>query len=711
MDETEFDLRSIFGLLRRQFRLIIITMIAVVAIAGTIAFSLTPIYTASALILVDPSSKNLLDPEAQATSSSADSARIDSEVELVRSDNVLLKVIQQESLVADEEFGVSIGTWARVLSFFRLAEPTLPSGEDALNQALSQLRSAVSVQRRGLTYLISVQVSSEEPAKAARLGNAVTQAYIADQLASKVNSALASRDILQARINQARDAIVSSEDSYDSFIAENISRITQDAGRTDLASMQAQIAQLEDARSESSDLANAVQTAIGAGDLDSIVATLQSDALTELERQREDLQQNLAGATAGTPVEVNLRNELAAIEEQMRTTATTEVSALRNSVQQSQTQENNLRQTLRTEVLNSSLSADVLTRLYELQQGAELARSQYQTLLSRAQDLEAQADLQLADSRIVSPALAPRSPSFPNKTLILAIAVIAALGLGIALAFLYENLIGGFTSEEQVESVLRTPVATTVPRQRTKTEKESLANMMVLSPLSVYAEAIRRARAAIQQSLRNRTSDLHGPDSKVIMVTSTAPNEGKTTLALSLARSYALSGQKTLLIDCDLRKPSIHRHLDLEPSKGLLDFLASDGDEMVSLPSILSQDHLTPVTIIVGARRSDLPTDQLLAGPSFGRLIKAATMSFDIIVLDTPPIGPVVDGLYIAPFADAILFVARWASTSQIEARKSVASLAAAKSPETPIITVLNQQDESRATYQRKYGDYYSYTT
>lgn len=711
MDETEFDLRTIFGLLRRQFRLIVITVIVVVAIAGTIAFTLTPIYTSSALILVDPSSKNLLDPESQSSTAGADSARIDSEVELVRSDNVLLKVIQEQNLVADEEFGVSIGTWARVLSFLRLAEPSLPSGEAALNQALSQLRGSVTVQRRALTYLISVQVHSEDPAKSARLANALTQAYIADQLAAKVNSTLASRDILQARINQARDAIVSSESSYDEFISENITRITQDAGRSDLASMQAQIAQLETARSRSSDLANTVQSALVSSDLDTIVASLQSDALTELERQREGLQQNLSGATAGSSVEVNLRSELAALEEQMKATATGEITALRDSVQQSQTQENSLRQNLRTEVLNSSLSADVLARIYELQQNAELARNQYQTLLSRAQDLETQADLQLADSRIVSPALSPRSPSFPNKTLILAIAAIAALGLGVGIAFLYENLIGGFTTEDQVHSVLRTPVATTVPRQRAKTEKDSIANMMVTSPLSVYAESIRRARAAIEQSLRGRAALNHDNASKVIMVTSTAPNEGKTTLALSLARSYALSGQSTLLIDCDLRKPSIHRHLELEPSKGLLDFLSSDGDNMEALHSILQKDSITPATIVVGARRSDLPTDQLLAGRSFGRLIQAAVKSFDVVVLDTPPIGPVVDGLYIAPFADAILFVARWASTSQLEARRSVSSLAAAKSPDTPIITVLNQQDESRATYQRKYGDYYSYNS
>lgn len=711
MDEAEFDLRSIYGLLRRQFRLIIITMAVVVGIAATIAFTLTPVYTSSALILVDPSSKNLLDPEAQMTSSSADSARIDSEVELVRSDSVLLDVIREKNLLSDEEFGVSIGLWPRVLAFFRLAEPALPSGEEALNQALAQLRSSVTVQRRGLTYLISVSVHSESRAKAAELANAVTEAYIADQLASKVNSTLASRDILQSRIDQAREAIASSENSYDSFIRENLDRIAADAGRTDLTSMQSQISQLEAARANTSALASTVQTALGSNDLDTVVASLQSEALTELERQRDELQQNVANAAAGSPAAVNLQQELAAIEDTIRDQATSEIQGLRATVQRDQEQADVLRQNLRTEVLNSSLSADVLTQLYELQQSAELARTQYQTLLRRANDLEAQADLQLADSRIVSPALPPRSPSFPNKTLILAIAAIAALGLGIGLAFLYENLFGGFVSEEQVEAVLRTPVAASVPRQRAKSERDSLANLMVTAPLSVFAEAVRRARVSLEQALRKVGPGGAEPTSKVIMVTSTSPNEGKTTMSLSLARSYALSGQRTLLIDCDLRKPSIHRHLNMEPSTGLIDFLASGPDAQDTIGSVVTTDSITPVTIIVGSRRSDLPTDQLLAGPSFGRLMAAARNSFDVIVLDTPPIGPVVDGLYIAPYVDAILFVTRWASTWQGDARKSVISLTAAKSPDAPLITVLNQQDESRGSYQRKYGSYYSYTT
>nr|WP_295884923.1 Wzz/FepE/Etk N-terminal domain-containing protein [uncultured Devosia sp.] len=706
MEETTIDLRSIADLLRRQFRLIAISVISVVLLAGLVTFSLTPIYSASTLILVDPTRKNLLDPEAQMMGTSSDSARIDSEVEILRSDNVLLKVIEAEDLTADASVGVSLSLRERVLTFLRLADPAPPTATEALNQALNNLRNAVSVQRRGLTYLIAVSARSQDPERAARLANAISQAYIEDQVQSKVSSTLASRDILQARIVQAREAITMSEGSFDSFIDTNIERIATDSGRSDLTRIQQQIRQLNQARNDNARIADQVQNSLANDDWETVVASLQSQALSELERQRADLANQLSGTAEGSAVAVDLQQELASIESRLRDTATSEVSALRQSVTDSQTQEDALRQDLRRDILNGSLPPDVLTDIFELQQNAELARNQYQTLLSRVQDLEAQADLQVADSRIVSPALPPERPAFPNRLLIMAVAGVAAVGLGVALAFLYENVIGGFTSEAQLASVLRTRVAGAVPRQKAKSEKESLANLMVNSPLSVFAESIRRLRATLEQSIRSSGKQSEPGTGHLIMVSSTAPNEGKTTLALALARSYALSGNSTLLIDCDLRKPSLHRHLGIEPSQGLLEFLTSDDSE--NFNSIISHDTMSSATIIVGARRSDVPTDQLLTGRSFARLIHAARRTFDVVIVDTPPVGPVVDSLYVAPSADAIVFVTRWASTSQQDAKQAVTSLMENKAPNAEIVAVINQQDQTRAAYMRKYGNYYT---
>jgi len=711
MEESEIDIRGIASLLRRRIILIVTTTVVVVALATAFAFSLTPLYSASALVMVDPSRKNVLDDMTMAgNSSAADNARIDSEVELARSDNVLLKVIQQEQLINDDEFGVSIGLTAKLLSFLGVPVPDLPTGDEALNQVLSKLRNAVAVQRRGLTYLISLQVRSENNQKAAELANALAEVYIEDQLSSKVSNALSSLAVIQSRLEQARGTIVTSETAYDRFISNNIDAIARDSGRTDLAQLQARIAALDVSRQTATSLANTVQAAIAKDDITSIVASLQSDAVEELEAQRKILQQELA-APSTSRSSIDLKDELARIEQSIVTLANSEVSALQEEVQQVQDQATNLRQELRTEVIGSTLSPDTLSQIFQLQQNAELARRQYQTLLSRAQDLEAQADLQLADSRVVSTALAPNSASFPNTRLIIALAGLAGLGLGIALAFLYENLIGGFTNDEQVTTVLKRPVAATIPRQTGKAETESRADLVVSSPLSIFSESIRRARMAFDQAMRREGP--HGsPDAsgKVLMVTSSSPNEGKTTLALAIARSASLSGQTVLLIDCDLRKPSVHRHLGIEPATGLQELLQSEEpDYMASLPQIIVQDPLSRASAIVGSRRSNIPTDQLLANATFQRLLNAARRSFDLIVLDTPPTGPVVDALYICQQADAIAFVVKWASTSQSDVKKNIASLGAAAGDSVPILVALSQQEQSRSEYYKKYSGYYSY--
>lgn len=705
MGDTEIDLRGVFGLLARQIRLIAITFVLVLVVAGFVAFSLTPTYSTNALVMVDPSRKNLLDPESQMSTSTSDSLRIDSEVEILRSDNILLKVIAAEGLASDPNLGVSLSLRERVMTFLGLTEVKAPTAQTAINQALNNLRSAVSIQRRGLTYLIAVQARSPDPQQAADLANAVARQYIAAQIESKVASTLASRDILQARINQARQAIVSSEGTLDTFIDDNIAQISQSSGRSDIVAMQRQIEQLAAARTNNAQLAQEVQAGLVDRNWQSVVSTVGSSALAELERQRLELAAQLASSQTDSPVMVDLRAQIAEIEGRLETETAREVSNLQQSVTQSEAQETELRRSLRTTVVSSNLSADILTRIYELQQNAELARSQYQTLLERTQDLVAQADLQVADSRVVSEALAPETPSFPNRSLILAIAGIIGLGLGVALAFLYENYIGGFTSEAQLGSVLRTRVATAVPRQRTKSEKESLANVMVTAPLSVFAESIRRLKATLEQSIRQSGKASVEGEGKLIMVSSTAPNEGKTTLALALARSYAIAGQRVMLIDCDLRKPSLHRHLNIDPAQGLQEFL---DNENTAITSALSRDTLTDLTLIVGARRSSLPTDQFLTSPSFANLLAAARKSYNIVIIDTPPVGPVVDGLYIAPHADAIVFVTRWAATSQIDAKHAVESLSAVKDKDTEIIAVINQQNQTKASYMRKYGGYYA---
>lgn len=709
MNDQGFDLRSILGLLRRQARLIAITVLAVLVVATAAVFTMKPIYTASTLVLVDPSRKDLLDPNAQMGGGSGESARVDSEVELAKSEATLLQTIEDEKLINDPEFGVRLGLRDTVLGFFRVTEPQLPTGDEALQSVMAKLRESVSVQRRGLTFMLAIQARSPDPVTAARIANAVAAAYIKVQLAAKIGSTLASRDIIQGRIAGASSAVSQSEGAFDKFIEDNIDTITAETGRTDLAALRAQLKDIGGNRARDAALAELVQRGLEQRDWAAVSANLGSEAVSALAAQRQQLVNSLADTVTDSQQSIDLRAEVAKLDTQLESSTTEELTTMRQRVATYQAQASDVRTQLRTSILSTDLPPEVLTNIYELQQNAEIARTQYQTLLSRLRELEAQAYLQVADSRVVSPTLPPSEPSFPNPRQILTLAGLAALGLGIGLAFLRENFVGGFTSEAQLHSFLRAPVISAVPRQkeaRAGAGEGGIGEHMVSSPLSIFAESVRRIRVGIDQSLQ-RSEASRPAGGIVIMVSSASPSEGKSTLALSITRAYALAGHRTLLIDCDLRKPSIHRQLGLEPSTGLLEYLTHAVKED-ALPSIMTVDDESGAQVVLGARRSDIATDSLLSSTTFSRLISAARSTFDVIVLDTPPVGPVVDGLYLVKHADSIVFVVRWASTSQHDVRHAVALLQGAKKPETEILAVLNQQEISKSAYSGKYAGYYT---
>jgi len=721
MDESGIDLRGVIGLLRRQLRLIVGTIAVIVVLAAIVVFSLTPMYTASTMVLVDPSKKNLLDPAAEMMGASSENARVDSEVEILRSDAVMLEVVRANNLVTDDEFGVRLGMLQSVLAFLRLRDDAQPTGNEALQSVLQKLSRAVSVQRRGLTYLVTISATSRNQEKAALLANEVARAYIDAQVRAKIDSTLAARDILQSRLADASAAIVQSEEAFDGFIDKNIERIGGGSGNQAVLELRARLQAANADLDRAAGQVNAIDTGIASQSWAVVANTLQSEALAELNRQRQEIAASLAAASEGSQTQVNLRAELQRIESGLADKARQESSQLRSQVAEGRERADALRQQLRSTILTSNLPADVLTGIYQLQQDSEIARNQYQTLLARVSDVEQQASLQVADSRVVSPALAPMQPSFPNPPLFLLMALLSAVALGVGLAFLYENYIGGFTSEGQISAVLRLPVAAVIPRHRSGknapavgTEAgDSAANTLITAPLSVYAETVRRVRAEIDQALR-RADELAPPlaagekrPGKVLMVSSAAPGEGKTTMALSIARAYAISGRSVLLIDADLRKPSIHRQMGVEASTGLLEHLMKPANDE-GLSDILFTESQTGLLALVGARRSDIPTDQVIASKAFDDLIQLARTHFEMVVIDTPPVGPVVDGLYLAKFADAIAFVVRWASTSQRDARDAAQSLDSAKRPGVPTLVILNQQEGSEASYRNKYAGYYA---
>lgn len=719
-NDEVIDLRHIFAILRRQLRLIMLTIVIVLALAFVFVTQTTPQYTATALIRVDPQETNLLNPGVNSNlNSSVESTRIETEVEILKSTSLALQTIQAASLETSEEFGPSVGLIDQFRAAMGMDLPPPPSGHDLLNAVLKQFNNSLTVRRRGLTYLVAVEVTSTNPEQSARIANTHAQTYIADQIAGRVDSSVAARDVLQAELSKASGRLARSNEALRDYVGQNIDRLTREVGSEQLAELNAKMKRTAVKIGQMEQSLAAADTALQNEDWSSLARAVEDSALGNLETQRQDLVRRLEGAQQGTNEAVDLQASLEALNKRLRERADVAVADLRDGVADRRAAEEGMLDDIQRELAGSDLSAKTLADIYGLNQEAIIAQRQYDQLINRLRDLETQAVVQVADSRIVSEALAPSAPSYPNKKMVLAIAFVIALMLGMGLALLKEFFYGGVTSSNQLGNILPIKVGAVVPKLSFQPGRDSLADKVVTEPMTQFSEAFRKLRASIDQSIRSE--DGRGD---VILITSSIPAEGKSTSALSLARTYALAGKRTLLIDADLRNPSIHQFVGEEPGMGLLEYLQQEGktsatdlqgndlapnENAVQSPPSAEEfyvlDHDTGLGIILGSRRANVPTDAPLQSNAFKELVENARGAFDIIIIDTAPLVPVVDTQYIAPLVDAAVVCVRFGEASQMELRAAYAQLRGALPEENSIVGVLNFHEGATQSY--RYDGYY----
>jgi capsular exopolysaccharide synthesis family protein len=296
--------------------------------------------------------------------------------------------------------------------------------------------------------------------------------------------------------------------------------------------------------------------------------------------------------------------------------------------------------------------------------------------------------------------------SYPNTRRILLTALFVGLGLGVGGALAMEKLNTGFTTPRQVEDALGVPVLTSVHRMEESKllSKDGKAVPLVFYhlhyPLSPFSEAIRTLRSGIHMS------DVDQPP-KVIQVTSSRPGEGKTTIAISLAISAAFSGLKVALVDADLRHPSVTHFFKLDRDKGLVDLLIG----ATTAERVLRLQNDVNLVVIPGGGKSLNPTD-VLGSERMKGLISQLKETFDYVVLDTPPVGPVIDPVVVSNLADKTVFVVKWASTPRELIETSIEQVSTHKRVAGVVLNCVNQ-DRARKYggehyYGKRYEKYYS---
>jgi len=292
----------------------------------------------------------------------------------------------------------------------------------------------------------------------------------------------------------------------------------------------------------------------------------------------------------------------------------------------------------------------------------------------------------------------PTVPSAPNTRTAMELAGIAGLILGFLLALLVERLDSGFRTTSQVEKTLGLPVLATIPEiSWSGKAAQSATDRVVDKPMSSFAEAIR----GLQMGLL--LSNVDKPP-KVVLVTSAVPGEGKTTVAVSLARLAARSGKKVIVIDCDLRRPATARALGINKSeRGLVEVLTGEK----TLDQCLEKDPRSSMQILPVKLKTGNPPD-LLGSNAMEKLIAGLKASYDLVVIDSAPLLPVHDTRILARHVDAALFVVRWEKTPRDAAKNATRILSDSHAPVTGI--VLTRANAKRFRYYSYgYQSYYSY--
>ena len=730
--EGGFDLREALSFVWRQWKFIAAITIVVFLVGMAFLLRQTPLYTATSQILLERQRE--IPPGGQmifADSDYLDVSMIESQMAIIRSTVFLRRVVERDHLAAPivASGGTAIPPHERrsvfdaVLSYmFSLvgssrADETEPEnkpapvavGHDAIPanelHAIQALQGSLKVSRdlQG-SYVLSVAVTSPDPVRAARLTNAVADAYLVDKLDTRFEAAKRASAWLSDRLLGLRRQLRQSEEAVAQFRAAH--GLVQSGGVTLNQQQLSDLnAKLIDARADLAqkkirvDLLNSIQAK--GGSLQSLPDVANVGALPTLRQQLANLSAQeadlLARYGASHPLVVNIQAQMRDVERSIDQETRRVAASVRSDYELAQARVASLEKSFRAATGQSNLDDTSAIRLRELERTAAVNKVLFEDFLKKAKITQEQSTFEPQEVRVITPALPPGAPSYPRKTRFMAINLFIGLLVGVGGALAKEKLNTGFTTPKQVEDMLGLPVLASASRlaERDRTVGKSVVpiyDVPSATPLSRYSEAIRSLRSGIQMT------DVDHPP-KVIQVTSAVPGEGKTTMGLSLAASAASAKLRVLFIDADLRHPTATRIFGLQNEPGLVDLLVGD----VGVEGVATFAETRGYWVLGAGNRTQNPTD-LLGSERMKALVAGFKEAYDLVVIDTPPVGPVVDPVVVAPLSDKIVLVVRWGKTARELVKQCVDQL----SGHIKVAGVaFNQVNDRQA---QKYGRYaYSY--
>ena len=744
--EPRLGLRDLVKVLRRRRSIIIGTVLVATIGTAALAYNLTPKYTAASAVSLESRQTRVLNTEAVIQQLPQDPTMIETEIKRLTSRSFAHYAIEALGLMDDPHFNPIVRAQLReaeaqqaaaapkegvelfVADYVEPLAAWLPDSwlvatglasqtageispepqvdpyeqQNALEDAIDSLLGGLSVDQSGDSYVINIRYTSTDPDESAKIANEVAQLYVDDKLDSKLSANTRAAEWLSARVEQLRQALLASESAIAAYRADNELIDTRGVMLDDeqLAALNKELIVAQAERTQRMAKLSLIRKLRARGDsLDSVMEVISSPIIGNLRRQETELLRQEAQMSQEYGVKhpklIQIKAELSNLAEKINREIDNIITGFENELAIARSREVALEQNLQRAKGNMVENRAAQVDLRELEREAEANRLLYTTVLNRYKELSEQQDLVEAGARVISSATVPGGPSFPRPKLMIAVGFTASLMLGTLFAVAAEGLESGLRSGRQVEQVLGVPHLGLIPKL-TGLKGDKPHQYLIKKPRSAYAEAVRAVQVGLHFSNPEQPP-------QVVLVTSSLPNEGKTTLALSLAATAARSGHKTVIVDLDMRHPSVRRELgEAIAGPGLVE--AVNGEH--TLDEVIYHDETVPnLHAITVSRSTSNPTD-LLASPRLHALLKQLRTQYNYVILDAPPLLGLADTPIAARLADAVLFAVRWGKTSDEVAVNGIDALLGSR---TNVVGAVLTQVDVRSHTKRAYGDALQY--
>jgi polysaccharide biosynthesis transport protein len=673
-------------ILRRQRWKILGFVTSAVLATVIVSLRLTPVYEATAIIDIDRQTPpGIIGQEANRATVNDSDQFLATQVKLLQSDAVLRPVVQKFNLLERE------GT----------IDPKDPA-RTARQDAPITLRK-LKVTRAPNTYLLLVSYRSPDATLASETANAIAQSYIQHTFNLRFRASANLSTFMEKQLEELKAKMERSTSALSQF--EKELNVINPAEKTSILSARLLQLNTEYTNAQADRVRKeAASNSLSSGSMESALASQQGEALRKLLENYNEAQQRFATVRgqygANHPEYRKAEGQVAEIERQLR--ATRQNIAQRVNVEY--TEAKNREEMLRNAVNESKSEFDKLNaRHFEYQQlkrEAEADKTLYDELVRRIREAGINASFQNSSIRLADVARPPVKPVFPNVPLNVVLAFLFSSLAAVGAVIIVDVLDNTVRDPEAVTRDLNTPVVGTLPSVRNWRKRVTSSVALVRTEdgaVSNFSESIRTLRNSILLADFDRRL-------RTILVTSASPAEGKSTTAAHLAIAHAEQGKRTLLVDGDLRRPSVHRKFGFSPTAGLSNVLLREVEWRQVLVKIDAAPNLDILPAGPPSRRaSDL------VGSGMDDLIEEIAQDYDLVIIDAPPLLGFAEPLQMATCADGVLIVARAGETS----RKAIGSVVTSlrRLNVNVIGLVLNEvkkDDADTYYYYGYYGKYYA---